>query len=138
MKFRYTDRYPNGYMSPATKIADENDGNDVSDLVGAGNDARKAGWDFEPFLYGRDHRIYVTWTKCLLQRDEKWEEEHEHLKSWKHVNIIIGMCWMSLGEWQLHVYQGSSLWLLFPDSMQFVITNIGLPVLPYAWRRLKI
>lgn len=47
-------------MSPATKIADENDGNDVSDLVGAGNDARKAGWDFEPFLYGRDHRIYVT------------------------------------------------------------------------------
>lgn len=67
-------------MSSATKIADEDDGDDISNFIGASNDAWKAGRDFEPFLYGRDHRIYVTWTKCLLQRDEKRQKEHKHLE----------------------------------------------------------
>lgn len=67
-------------MSSATKVAHKNDSDDIADFVGARNEAREAGRDFESLLDRRNHRIYVTWAKCLLQRDQKWQKEHEHLK----------------------------------------------------------
>lgn len=80
-------------MSSATKIADEDDGDDISNFIGASNDAWKAGRDFEPFLYGRDHRIYVTWTKCLLQRDEKRQKEHKHLEKSRDDRSLMCVNW---------------------------------------------
>lgn len=68
-------------MPTAAKITDKNDSDNIADLVRTCNEARKAGRDLKPLLYGRYHRIDVTWAKRLLQRNKERQEKYEHLKS---------------------------------------------------------
>ena len=106
-------------MSSATKIADKDDSDDISNFIRASNDAWKAGRDFEPFLYGRDHRIYVTWTKCLLQRDEKRQEEYKHLE--KSQEMIV--------RWCVLINQTLSLWRQLCKYIFFVRIYIYIYIL---------
>ena len=48
-----TDGNPYGYMSSTSQVTNENHGYNVAYLIGGGNQARKAGWDFESLLNRR-------------------------------------------------------------------------------------
>lgn len=60
-------------MPTTTQVADENDSYDIANFIRAGNQTRETRRYLESFFNGGDHRIYVTWTKCLLYRDEEWQ-----------------------------------------------------------------
>lgn len=47
-------------MSATAEIADKNDSDNIADLIRARNEARKAGRDLKPLLYGCNHRIDVA------------------------------------------------------------------------------
>lgn len=66
-RFTLTDSNPRGDVPPASQIGHEDDGDDVPDLVAAGDKAREAGGDLEPLFDGGDHRVVVPRAESLLQ-----------------------------------------------------------------------
>lgn len=67
-------------MPPAAEIRDKDHGDNVAYLVAASNKPREARRDFEPFLNGRDHRVYVPGAQRLLQCDQERKEKYKHLR----------------------------------------------------------
>lgn len=67
-------------MPPAAEIRDKDHGDNIANLVAAGNKPREARRDFEPFLNGRDHRVYVPGAQCLLQSHQERKEKYKYLQ----------------------------------------------------------
>lgn len=57
-----TDGNPDGYVPATTEITDENDRDDISDLVRAGNEAGQTRRDLKPLFDGGDNGVDVTRT----------------------------------------------------------------------------
>lgn len=74
-----TDSYPNRYMPPAAEVRDEDHGDNIANLVTAGNEPRETRRDFKPFLNCCNHRVYVPGAQCLLQRHKERKEKNKHL-----------------------------------------------------------
>lgn len=75
-----TNRNPNGNVSSATEIGYEDHGDNVSNLVATCYKPRETWRNFEAFLNGRDHRIYVSGAQRLLKRHQERKEKYKHLQ----------------------------------------------------------
>lgn len=67
-------------MPSAAQVRHEDDGDDVADLIAARYEAGQTGRDLEPLLYSSYHRVNVARAQSLLQRHQKRQQQHEHLK----------------------------------------------------------
>lgn len=67
-------------MPPTAEIGDKNHGDNIANLVAAGNKPRETRRDFKPFLNCCDHRVYVPRAQCLLQCHQERKEKYKYLQ----------------------------------------------------------